>query len=427
MPSFLLKLKPLWTDESLRNKILFILFMMVLFRVLANIPIPGVDQFQLQNLLDSSTGGVISFLNVFSGGGLSTLSIVMLGVGPYITASIIMQLLGMMSPKIKEIQQEQGDAGRRKIAMYSRTLSVPLAAVQGFGLLKLLESQGVVTDAVGSGLLVNLLIVIAGSVLLMWMGELISEFGIGNGVSMVIFAGIVAALPGQLWLAYQNVLADPSLAPIFAGFAVLAVVVIYFIVYVTEAERLVPIQYAKASRAGGRAQAVQSYLPLRLNNAGVIPIIFALSVLIFPQMVAGFMQSSANPATQELALNILAFLANPWYYGSIYFVLVVFFTYFYTAATFDPKKVADNLQRGGAFVPGVRPGSQTEEYIGQIVTKITLVGALFLALVAVLPVVLGGLTGIQTIAIGGTGILIVVSVVTDLVKKINAQLTMRTY
>lgn len=425
--TFTQKLQLIWTDASLRSKILFVLGALVIFRILANIPIPGVDAIQLKALMDSSAGGFLSLLNVFSGGGLSTMSIVMLGVGPYITASIIMQLMTMMSPRIKEIQTEQGEQGRARISMYSRLLSVPLAAVQGFGLLKLLQSQGVLPGLTGFDVVTNLIIVVAGSVLLMWIGELISEFGIGNGVSLVIFAGIISALPSMAWTLYQNVLQDSSQIPIVVAFVLIALVVIYAIVFITEAERPVPIQYTRSSRGGKSAGVVQSYMPLRLNQAGVIPIIFAISVLIFPQMIAQFLSVSDNETVRNSALTVVEFLANTWWYGIIYFVLVVLFTYFYTAVTFEPQTVAERLQKSGAFVPGIRPGSQTEQYLGEVVTKITLFGALFLGTVAVLPIVIQGITGYEALAIGGTGILIVVSVLIDLVKKIDAQVTMREY
>ena len=425
--SFIHKLQFIWTDVSLRNKILFILAAMVVFRILANIPIPGIDPVQLRALMESSEFGFLNLLNIFSGGGLSTMSIVMLGVGPYITAAIIMQLMTMMSPRVKEIQTEQGEQGRMKMSMYSRLLSVPLAAVQGFALLKLLQSQGVLPGLTGFDVLTNLIIVVAGSVLLMWIGELISEFGIGNGVSLVIFAGIVSALPGMVWNLYQNVTNDPSQMPVVVAFVLIALVVVYAIVFITEAERPVPIQYTRSSRGGKSAGVVQSYMPLRLNQAGVIPIIFAISVLIFPQMVAQFLAASENETVQAGALMVVEFLANTWWYGAIYFALVVLFTYFYTAVTFEPKTVAERLQKSGAFVPGIRPGSQTEHYLGEVVTKITLFGALFLGTVAVLPIVIQGITGYQALAIGGTGVLIVVSVLTDLIKKIDAQITMREY
>jgi len=426
MNVFTQKLKLVWGDQVLRNKILFVLFGFMIFRVLANIPMPGADVAALARLLSGEGGDLLGFLNIFSGGGFANLSIALLGVGPYITASIIMQLVGMMSPKVKEMQQES-EAGRKNISMYSRVMSVPLAAIQGFGLIKLLQSQGVLGNLSTGELMVNILIVVAGSVLLMWIGELVSEFGIGNGVSLVIFAGIVAILPSQLFTLYQNLLVNPADIPLYGLFLVVTFAVIYAIVYITEAERPIPIAHAKQSRGSERTGAVQTYLPLRLNQAGVIPIIFAISVLIFPQMVAQFLAVSANPAVADIGQTVLAWLANLWVYGGIYFVLTFLFTYFYTAVTFDPKQVADNLQKGGSFVPGVRPGTQTEEYLGNVMTKITLVGAVFLAVVAVLPVAIQGITGLQSLAIGGTGLLIAVSVTIDLIKRLDSQITMREY
>lgn len=427
MNIFAQKLRLVWGDQVLRNRILFVLFGFMIFRVLANIPMPGANLDALAGLLGSEGGELLGFLNIFSGGGFANLSIALLGVGPYITAAIIMQLLGMMSTKIKEMQRES-EAGRKKISQYSRLLTVPLAAIQGFGLIKLLESQGILGPLTTPELLLNVLIVITGSVVLMWIGELVSEFGIGNGVSLVIFAGIVAILPSQIGTLYQNLLIDSSLVPLYLAFVVVTFVVIYAIVYITEAERPIPISQAKQSRGSARTTgAAQTYLPLRLNQAGVIPIIFAISVLIFPQMVAQFLSVSANPEVAQAGQTILQWLANLWIYGTAYFVLTFLFTYFYTAVTFDPKQVADNLQKGGSFVPGVRPGIQTEEYLGNVMTRITLVGALFLAVVAVLPVVIQGLTGLQSLAIGGTGLLIAVSVTIDLIKRLDSQITMREY
>lgn len=427
MNALIAKTKLVWNDQVLRNKILFVLFGFMLFRVLANIPIPGADLAALGRLLSGEAGDLLGFLNIFSGGGFANLSIALLGVGPFITASIIMQLIGMMSEKVKEMQRES-EVGRKKISQYSRILSVPLAAIQGFGLIKLLQSQGVIGYLSTPELLTNILIVVAGSVLLMWIGELVSEYGIGNGVSLVIFAGIVAILPGQVFTIYQNLLVNPADVPLYLFFIVMAFAVIYAIVYITEAERPIPISYAKQSRGSSRSLgSVQSYLPLRLNQAGVIPIIFAISVLIFPQMVAQFMSVSTNPTFAEIGREVLQAMSNLWIYGGAYFILTFLFTYFYTAVTFDPKQVADNLQKGGSFVPGVRPGTQTEEYLGNVMTKITLVGAVFLATVAVLPVAIQGITGVQSLAIGGTGLLIAVSVTIDLIKRLDSQITMREY
>lgn len=423
MSNFIQKIKHIFQDSSLRKKVLFVLGILAVFRVLAVIPIPGVDQAALSQFLNNNQ--FLGLLNIFSGGGLSTLSIVMLGVGPYITASIIMQLLTMMSPKLKSMYQEEGAIGRKKFSQYSRLLTVPLAFAQAFGFIVLLQRQGIVTTLTPFSLLTNVLVIVAGSLFLMWLGEIMTEFGIGNGLSMIIFAGIVAVVPqvaSQIYFAFQ--IED---LVTYIVFAALAIAMILLVVYITEAERPIPVTYAKQVRGGQTYGGTSTYLPLRLNQAGVIPIIFALSLLFLPQMVLNMLSYLQNPVIAKISLAVNSFMQNPWYYAAAYFILVFFFTFFYTAVTFDPKSIADNLQKSGAFVPGVRPGESTEVYVGKVVTRITLVGALFLALVAVLPPVLNAITGIKYLTIGGTGLLIVVSVVLDLVKKVDAQLSMREY
>jgi len=396
---------------------------LIIFRALASIPIPGVDQFALDQFF--SDNQFLGLLNIFSGGGLANLSIVMLGVGPFITASIIMQLMTVMSPKLKSLYTEEGEAGRAKFTQYSRMITLPLAILQGFGFLTLLQSTGVITGLSNFEFIVNIILIVAGSVLLMWIGELVTEYGIGNGVSIIIFAGIVATLPttvGQLWLNYE-----PSQLPLYIGFLIVALGIIYAVVVMTEAERPVPVTYAKQSRSGSTYGSSQSYLPMRLNQAGVIPIIFALSILLFPQMVLNILSAfnlSWVPQANEVVTN---FLNNQWAYGGVYFVLVFLFTYFYTAVTFDPESVSKNLQRSGGFIPGIRPGANTSEYLGGLVTRLTLVGALFLGVIAVLPVGMQIVTGVAALAIGGTAILIVVSVVLDLIRRLDAQVSMREY
>ncbi len=393
-------------------------------RLLAAIPVPGIDPNRLNALFSGSE--FLGFLNIFSGGGLSNLSIVMLGVGPAITSSIIMQLLTMMSKKLKSLYQEEGEAGRMKFAQYSRMLAVPIAFIQGFGFLVLLEKSNVLPALSASATIVNILIITAGSILLMWIGELITEFGIGNGISLLIFAGIVARLPREI--AQLGVSFDVSQIPTYLLFLALAALVIYAVVFISEAERPVPVTYAKRVRGAETTGGVSTYLPLRLNQAGVIPIIFGLSILLFPQMLFRFLASSATNGTiKSIAVSLNALISNQWFYGIAYFVLVFLFTYFYTAVTFDPEQISKNLQQNGAFVPGVRPGQATSEYLGKVLTRITLVGALFLGIVAVLPIAVKSLTGISSIAIGGTALLIVVSVIIDFIKKIEAQVTMREY
>jgi preprotein translocase subunit SecY len=423
MENFWNKIKLIWTDTTLRKRIMFVLLALVIFRALAAIPIPGIDTLALNRFL--SNNQFFGILNIFSGGGLSNLSIIMLGVGPYITGSIIMQLLTMMVPALKRLYHEEGEAGRRKFAQWSRMLTVPLAAVQGFSLLYILEQQNILSPLSGFDRITNLFIVVAGSVLLMWVGELVSEFGIGNGVSLIIFAGIVSRLPtvvGQLAFTF-----DVSQVPLYLGFAVAALLVIAGIVLVTEAERPIPVTYAKRVRGAKMYGGGSTYLPLRVNQAGVIPIIFALSILLFPQMIGTFLSRFANPILVKISGVLMAFSHTSVLYAVLYFVFVFLFTYFYTAVTFDPEALSENLQKNGAFIPGIRPGPSTAEYISKVLTRITLLGAVFLGLIAVLPLIMQRITGIASLAIGGTSILIVVSVVLDLMKKVDAQISMREY
>lgn len=423
MGAFVSKLKLILQDTTLRRRVGFTVAALVLFRLLANIPMPGIDVIRLQELLTNNQ--FLGLFNVFSGGGLSNLSIVMLGVGPYITATIIMQLLTLMFPKLKEMYHEEGEAGRAKFSQYSRLLTIPFALVQSYAFLFLLERQGVVPQLDFLGTVTSIVTVAAGSILLMWLGELMTEFGIGNGVSMLIFAGIVATLPtsiGQLWFAF-----DVSQIPLYAAFIFGALLVIAAVVVVTEAERPVPVTYAKRVRGMKVYGGVSTYLPLRVNQAGVMPIIFALSLLILPQMLFQFLSNVPAPWVKDIATTMLALLNNGWVYAIAYFVLVFAFTYFYTAVTFDPETIATNLQKSGAFIPGVRPGHPTAIHLSQVLTRITLVGALFLALIAVLPYAIRSVTNISALAVGGTSLLIVVSVVLDLVRRVNAQVTMREY
>ncbi len=421
--NFTNKLKLILQDKNLRNRIAYLLGFLVLFRVLAAIPIPGVDAVKLQQFF--SNNQFFGLMNVFSGGGLSSLSIIMLGVGPYITASIIMQLATMMSEKLKHMYHEEGELGRKKFSQYSRLLTIPLALIQGYAFLSLLQKQGALMSLSVFDLATNLGVIVAGSMLLVWIGELISEFGIGNGVSIIIFSGIVAKLPtaiSQMIYAF-----DMSQLPAYLGFIFVAVLIVAGVVVVTEAERPIPINYSKRVRGGKVYGGVSTYLPLRVNQAGVIPIIFALSILLFPQMIFSFLSQIGNATLNSISDFVLGLLNNHWFYSISYFILVFLFTYFYTAVTFDPEAISTNLQRSGAFIPGIRPGNNTSLYIGKVLTRITFVGALFLGFIAVLPLIVKGITGIASLTIGGTALLIVVSVVLDLVKKVDAQISIREY
>ncbi|HRY31229.1 MAG TPA: preprotein translocase subunit SecY [Candidatus Paceibacterota bacterium] len=417
------KIKLIFKDRNLSKKIFFILGALIAFRLFANIPIPGVDQSALNRFFESNQ--FFGLLNIFSGGGLSGLSVVMLGVGPYITASIVLQLLTMMSEKLKALYAEEGEAGRRRFSQYSRLLTLPIAVVQAFGFLLLLQQRGVVASLTSLQLITNIIAISAGSVMLMWIGELISEFGIGNGVSLIIFSGIVARLPSGI----SQVLVGYDLAqiPTYIAFAVTAVVIIMGVVVITEAERPVPVTYAKQVRGNKQYGGVSTYIPLRMNMAGVMPIIFALSILLLPQMITNLLSTINNAVIQTIAVAINNFLSNQLFYGIVYFILVFLFTYFYTAVTFDPDSISKNLQRSGAFIPGVRPGESTSIHLGHILTRTTLFGALFLGIIAVLPIAVQSLTGITSLTIGGTALLIVVSVVIDLIKKVDSQISLREY
>ncbi len=413
---------------ELRTKFLIVLGLLGVFRLAAILPVPGVPRESLENLFSGNQ--LFGLLDIFSGGGLSNLSIVMLGVGPYITASIVMQLMTMIVPRLEEMAKEEGEAGRRKINQWTRLLTVPLAALQGFGFLNLLQRGGL-----GGGpvpitftpweLAVTLVVVTAGTVFLMWLGELISEQGIGNGISLIIFVGIIAQLPqvvSQLIATWT-----PDQLFTYGVFLAVSVVVIAGVVFVTEGQRSIPVSYAKRVRGNRMMGGVSTHLPLRVNQAGVIPIIFALSVMLFPGVLANFFIASANQVVARAAGSIVNMFQNPWFYGLTYFVLVVAFTYFYTSITFDPKQISENVQKQGGFVPGIRPGRQTTFFLKYVLNRITLAGAVFLGIIAILPLIVQGFTGLTTLTIGGTALLIVVSVVLETMKQIESQLTMREY
>jgi preprotein translocase subunit SecY len=423
MTNFWRKFKIAFTDKKLRNKLLFVMFILVLFRFLSAIPIPGVDTTALTQFLANNQ--FFGILNIFSGGGLSTLSIIMLGVGPFITASIIMQLLTIMVPRLKALYSEEGEIGRRKFTQYSRLLTVPLAVIQGLSLLVVLERQGIIEQLDMFARVTNLSVVVAGSLLLMWLGELVSEYGIGNGVSVLIFAGIVANVPREISQALFTY--DKSQLPVYLLFGVVALLVIAAVVYLTEAERPIPVTYAKQVRGNKLYGGTSTYIPLRITQAGVIPIIFALSILLFPQLIGNLISNSTHLWVANLGRTLSQFNNTSVTYGILYFLLVFVFTYFYTAVTFDPQSLSTNLQKNGAFIPGIRPGQPTAEYISKVLNRITLIGALFLGMIAVLPLIARALSGITSIALGGTAMLIVVSVVIDIIKKIEAQLSMREY
>ncbi len=408
---------------DLRKKLLFTLLIFLIFRIAAHIPVPGVDLVALKNLFAQNQ--FLGLLDIFSGGTLARFSIIALGLNPYINASIIFQLLTMVFPRLEELQKE-GEAGREKINQYTRIVTVPLAVLQSLGMYALLKNQGIISPLAVPNLVALVATMTAGSIFLMWLGELISEHGIGNGISLLIFAGIVGRFP----ISIGQTLATFEATNVFnlVIFAIMALVVVGAITVVNEASRQIRIEYAKRIRGGRIYGGQPTYLPLRINQAGVIPIIFAISLVLLPSMFGRFLEQVPQPQVAAIA-KFLADSFNPGslIYNLVYFLLVVGFTYFYTAVIFNPEKIAEELRKHGGFIPGIRPGRPTSDYLNWILTRITLAGAIFLGLVAILPSIAQNLTGIATLTIGGTGILIVVSVVLETVKQLEAMMIMRSY
>lgn len=417
----------IWKTKDLRNKLLLVIGLLILTRVLTHVPIPALSKVDLRGILNQNQ--FLNLLDIFSGGGLSTLSIAMLGVGPYITASIIVQLLTVIVPSWSELQKEEGEAGREKLNQYTRYLTIPLALLQAFGEIRLLQSGqigGAVLPAFNAfQWFVTLISVATGTMIMVWLGELITEYGIGNGVSLIIFAGIVARGPRSL----QQIIAlyDPSKLPQIIGFIVAAIVLVAAVVIVTEAQRNIPVSYAKHVRGTKTYGGVNTHLPLRVNQAGVIPIIFALSILTFPPLIANFFLAARSARLGHFAQQVITFFQNQTYYPIMYFFLVVIFTYFYTAVVFNPEEISENVQKNGGFIPGLRPGKQTADYLYRVLNRITTFGAVFLAVIAVLPFLFTRFTSSQSLTIGGTSLLIVVAVVIETIKAIEAQMVMHNY
>ncbi len=409
--------------KDLRNKVLTVAFLLLCFRVLAVIPIPGVDPIALKNFFGSNQ--LFNFLGVMAGSTLSNLSIVMMGVSPYITATIIMQLLTMIFPRLKEMYYEEGAVGRAKFNRLSRILTVPLGVLQAYGFLNLLSSKNAVHFNGPFDLIKNVIIVTAGSVILMWIGELITEQKIGNGVSLLIFAGIVSGIPRVITSLIASY--NPEVIVTYIGFAVMAIFVIAGVVLVNEGERKIPISYAKQVRGNKMYGGVSSYLPIKVNQAGVIPIIFAISVLLFPQFIAQVSSIFSKSFSLKMIDWVNTVFNNVYIHSAFYFMLVVIFTYFYTAITFDPGEISKNLQRFGGFITGIRPGESTANFLSKVTSRIILWGAIFLGLIAILPNVVQIITGLTFLTIGGTAILIVVAVALETIKQIDSQLVMREY
>lgn len=416
-----------WKTKEVRNSLLFIFAMLVIFRVAAHIPVPGVDPSALVNQFSGNQ--FFGLLNIFSGGTLQHFSVVALGLAPYITSSIIFQLLGMIVPKLEEMQKEE--QGRQRINQWSRMLTVPLAFLQGYGLVLLFNQQsaGAPLFAGGNPDLFTTILVMstltAGTVFLMWMGELISEKNLGNGTSILIFAGIIAGLPS--YFGQSIALYDSTQLITAIIFVVLVIITLGAVVVMQEAQRNIPIQYARQTRGSRLSGAVPSNLPIKLNIAGVIPIIFAISIILFPSVIAQFFLNARTEWLRTAAQWVLQMFQNQLVYGVLYFGLVFAFTYFYTSVIFHPDRVAENLQKQSGFIPGIRPGKPTAEYISWVTNRILLVGAVFLSFIAVLPLVAQQLTGNASLVIGGTSVLIVVNVVIETMKQMEAQMSMHEY
>jgi len=412
---------------DLRRRILITIGILIIFRFIAHVPLPGVDLDALKELFDQNA--LLGMLDMFSGGAMRRLSVAAMGVYPYITASIVMTLLVPIIPKLRAISQE-GEGGQNRINRITHWLTVPLAGLSGYGQLVYMQHEGVVGSAAILPMLAMVMSMIAGTMFLVWLGERITEHGIGNGISIIIFAGIVAGLPEMIqsgFLAKEN----------FGGLAVyilIALATTVFIVYFIEAHRRVPVQYSRSVFRGGRMyrQAGATHIPLRVNTAGMIPLIFAMSLVIFPGVVASYF--SAPIGADPNFANFIVDLFNPnaalplgLFYWGLYFLLTVGFAFFYTMVIFEQQDLPNALQRQGGFIPGIRPGPHTKEYLDGVIKRITWAGALFLAIVAVIPFVAREITDVQVIQLSSMGLLIVVGVILDTMKQMEAQLVMRRY
>jgi len=421
---FFQKLIQTFKIKDLRKRILFVLLIFVVFRLMANIPIPGINPERIKAFFEQFQ--VFGLFNVFTGGTLDNLSIVMLGLGPYITATVILQLLSMVFPQLERIYREEGEAGREKFNQYGRMLAVPLAMFQGYAMLALLRRQGVVDASSPFLLFSSVLTIAAGTIFLMWLGELISERGIGNGTSLLIFAGILSRFPQNILQIYTGLKTDPSRMPYYLLFILSSFMIIFGVVLVTKAKRNIPVSYARRVRGRKMYGGMRSSLPININPAGVMPIIFALSLLTLPGMIANFFIGTKGQLGQ-VAQKVLNIFQNSLVYSVFYFILVFIFTFFYTIVVFEPSNIADNLKKMGGFIPGIRPGLPTANFLNRTLHRILPIGALFLGIIALSPSVVGRITGVMgfEFMVGGTSLLILVSVILETYQEINAYLQMR--
>ncbi|MBI4004783.1 preprotein translocase subunit SecY [Candidatus Roizmanbacteria bacterium] len=417
------KIRLLFEDRLLRRKLLFTLFIFLAFRIFAFLPVPTIDLPKLRILFDQNQ--FLSLLNIFSGGTLANFSVMALGLNPYITASIVVQLLTMIIPQLEQLAKE-GEHGRYKINQYTRMLTVPITILQSIGIYVFLKNQQIIGTVNPLEFFSIIVTLVAGTFILVWFGELVSEFGLGNGISLLIFAGIVGRLPVVVGQTFSII--NQEMIINFTIFLIVALFVIAAVVFINQAVRRIPVYYAKRIKGNKMYQAATNYLPLKLNQAGVIPIIFAVAFVLFPQLVGNFLQYTKNPIVSGIAAFLVTtFQPNGLLYNLFYFVLVIGFTFFYTVVVFNPQKITEEIQKHGGFIPGIRPGTATKQYLERILYKITTAGALFLGIIAILPAVVSATTGIDNLVIGGTGILIVVSVILETFKTVEAQLVMRSY
>lgn len=420
------KFSQIWKVKSLRNKILVTCFLLIIFRATSRIPVPGVDVDVLKDMVGNIQNSGLGFLALLTGGSMENFSIILMGLSPYINASIIMQLLTVVSPKLESLSKE-GESGRKKINSYTRWLTLPLSFLQSYGMILLLNSlsQGRLIDVADPMVILPaMLFVSAGTIFLMWLGEIITEKGIGNGISLIIYAGIAVNIPLVVGRVFS--LDDETKTYAFIMFMIITIAMLFFIVLFTEGHRVIPITY------GGRGRGNQGGLPIRVNQAGMIPIIFAVSMISFPTVIAQFFTNAKSEWMQDVASFINTYLnatTAGWTYIVIYFLLIVGFSFFYVSIVFNPEQIAENIQKRGGFVPGMRPGSQTSAYIGKVSNHLNLFGGVFLGIVAIIPILFTKYSDLSTneLVISGSGLIIVVGVVLELIRQVNAQMIMNDY
>ncbi len=407
-------------QPEIRNKILFSLLVIFLFRFLAHVPVPFVDLIALRSLFNANP--LLGLFDVFSGGGFQNFSVVSLGLNPYVTGSIIIQMLTFMFPSLEAMQKE-GEQGREKLNMYSRLLALPISLFQAYGLYFLLNRQGVIPQLDVWSLSILIATLTAGTMLLMWIGELVTEYGVGQGISLLIFAGIISSLPTTFTQIVTTLNSDNIFSFLILGFSTFLLVM--GVVYANEGTRNIKMEYG---RKGIRSESVVNYLPIKINNAGVIPIIFAVSLVILPSMLAPGLQSIPNQTVQEIGLFLARnFTSTSLLYNVLYFLLIIAFTYFYTSIQFNPEKISDDLKKRGGYIAGIRPGKATTMYLAGIINRITLVGAVFLGLIAVMPYILSNFINTSNYVVGGTSLLIVVSVIIETLRQIQSLTVSRNY